>query len=348
MKVRLLEQLACPACRTSLTLAAESARASGECDISEGSLHCGSCGQAYPIHAGIPRFPAGAGDAEGDAVRRTRRTYDFTWSRFGAAEVEQEWEKDSYVYTDFIPRTIFEGPGKVGLDAGCGGGADLRRFWQRGLRVIGFDLSAGVDTIARAGGVPPQGDLVQGDLHALPFRSGAFDFVYSFGVLHHLPEPALGLSALADALKPGAPLVTYLYERFDDRSAWARALLDLVACVRRVTSRLPPRVLHALCWLMVPFVWTMFALPARLLQFAGASAADRVPFSHTVRWPVLAADLYDRFAPPVEHRFTEARIRELYARCGLERVEVRRYHGWVSWGYRAASSDSGATPRGHA
>jgi SAM-dependent methyltransferase/uncharacterized protein YbaR (Trm112 family) len=330
----LLFKLACPSCRQPLVIVGDE---SGE-SVRNGSLRCTSCGQSYPVRDGIPRFPAAAdttsdgGDAE--KVRRTRRAYNFTWTQFGAAEIEKRWEKDSYQYLAMVPDDIFVGAGKTGLDAGCGGGADLLRFWERGIRVIGFDLSAGVDSLARTAGVPPHGDLVQGDLHLLPFKPGSFDFIYSFGVLHHLPDPRRGFAALADALKPGAPLVTYLYESVDARSGFARGVLRAVAAVRRVTAGMTPHVLHALCWTAVPFVWAAFALPARAVSVVSPRAAAALPFGHTARWPVLAADLYDRFAPPVEFRFTEQQVRDLYAACGLERVEVRRYKGWVSWGFR--------------
>lgn len=335
MNVALLSQLACPRCRQPLTLTGTV----GADPVREGELHCAPCAAAYPVRDGIPRFPAAAETVattgtDAEKVRRTRRAYDFTWTHFGASEIENRWEKDSYQYADLIPDSVFEGEGKIGLDAGCGGGADLLRCWQRGFRVVGFDLSAGVDSLARTAGVPPHGDLVQGDLHMLPFKPGSFDFIYSFGVLHHLPDPRRGFAALAEALKPGAPLVTYLYEAVDARSSLARGLLRGVAAVRRLTAGMTPQVLHALCWTAVPFVWAGFALPARAVAVVSPRTAAALPFGHTARWPVLAADLYDRFAPPVEYRFTEQQVRDLYAQCGLERVEVRRYKGWVSWGYK--------------
>ena len=51
------------------------------------------------------------------------------------------------------------------------------------------------------------------------------------------------------------------------------------------------------------------------------------------------ADLYDRFAPPVEWRFSEREVMELYTRAGFERVEGRPYRGWVTWGFKCAARD---------
>ena len=334
MKLCLLDYLVCPLCRAPLMLNPASNMDHSHAYVRSGELRCSSCTETYVVRDGIPRFPLATSTKAKDAVRRTRQAYDFSWTRFGAAEIKDEWEKDSYAYTHLIPERFFLGSGKIGLDAGCGGGADLVRFWRRGIRVIGFDLSSGVDTIARTTKIPPHGSLVQGDLCLLPFQESSFDFIYSFGVLHHLPDPASGLAALTRVLRPGSPIVTYLYETFDGRSMLTCAILRCVRQLRRVTGRMPLQLLHVLCWSLVPFVWMLFAVPARLLSMFGARLVDQPPFSHTLRWPVLAADLFDRFAPPVEHRFTESEVRELHARCGLERVEVFRYRGWVSWGFK--------------
>jgi len=36
--------------------------------------------------------------------------------------------------------------------------------------------------------------VVQADLHRPPFALESFDFIYSIGVLHHLPDPEAGIS----------------------------------------------------------------------------------------------------------------------------------------------------------
>jgi SAM-dependent methyltransferase len=262
----------------------------------------------------------------------------------GRREVEDAWEKDSYQYEALLPAGLIGGPGTVGLDVGCGGGADLLRTARAGGVVVGFDLSAGVDVAAGLTRDFPNVDLVQGDINRAPFRREAFDFIYSFGVLHHLPDPAAGMRRLATLLKPGAPLVTYLYEDFGDRSALERGLIAAVRGVRRVTSRLPPRTLYAACLAATPLIWLTCSVPARALAKTGVAVAERIPFRHTVRWPVLASDLFDRFAPPVEWRFSRAGVLALYDDAGLEGVEVRRHRGWVSWGFKPAGrSDPGGT-----
>lgn len=336
MKVSLLRYLICPACCGDLEIVGADSTGNGH--VEEGALACPKCPARYPIRRGVPRFPIGRGQGGLGAILDTRRVYNFTWERFGHAEIDQQWEKDSYELAKLIPESFMNGESKVGLEAGCGSGADLLRVASGRAELIGVDISDGVETAYRTTQHLANVHIVQADIHHLPFRPCTFDFIYSFGVLHHLPNPSRGLDILARLLKPESPLITYLYEDFSDRSPLERGLLVIVRGVRRITSSSPVKLLYALCWMLVPAVWLFCSVPAHLLHRPFPHFWERIPFRHTLRWPVLASDLFDRFAPPLEWRFSREGVLRLYAAAGLGRVGVRRHRGWVSWGF-APNSD---------
>ena len=94
-------------------------------------------------------------------------------------------------------------PDALVADLGCGPGRHLQELGRRGLRAVGVDLSAGMLAVARG-----RGSVVQGDLRALPLRTGAVDGVWSCYALLHLDGPGLQ-QALAEAvrvLRPGGAL----------------------------------------------------------------------------------------------------------------------------------------------
>ncbi len=72
------------------------------------------------------------------------------------------------------------------LDAGCGPGLDSRWFHERGFRVVGADLSAGM--LAEARRRAPGVDFVQGDLRRLGFSAASFDGIWCNASLLHLPR----------------------------------------------------------------------------------------------------------------------------------------------------------------
>lgn len=77
---------------------------------------------------GISRFPIVGQPDTSRITKQTQKTYDVTWQQFGRPELEEQWEKDSYAYSRILPSALWSGVDRMGLDAGCGSGADIRRL----------------------------------------------------------------------------------------------------------------------------------------------------------------------------------------------------------------------------
>lgn len=95
-------------------------------------------------------------------------------------------------------------PGGLVLDLGCGAGLDAPGLAQRGLTLIGIDVSLAM--CCHAGEQPAlAGRLAVADQRSLPFAGASFDAVWADGVLHHISrEDAPGaLSEAARVLRSG-------------------------------------------------------------------------------------------------------------------------------------------------
>jgi SAM-dependent methyltransferase len=95
------------------------------------------------------------------------------------------------------------GPASI-LDVGCGRGAMLEMFRERGWRVLGTQLS---ETAARAArerrGVP----VFVGELTGMPEPDDPFRVVTLFHVLEHVTDPEAYLRRIRDLLEDGGRLV---------------------------------------------------------------------------------------------------------------------------------------------
>jgi hypothetical protein len=151
--------------------------------------------------------------------------------------------------------------------------------------------------------------FIMADIRRLPFGPDFADLIYSLGVLHHLPTPALDEVV---RLRPySARLLIYLYYALDNRPWYFRALLTGVNAVRLTLSRVRNTEMRgALTWLLALTVYLPLIGLGHLLRPLGL---DRhVPLHEGYRGRSLSAirqDVYDRFFTGIEQRFSRAEIR---------------------------------------
>lgn len=94
--------------------------------------------------------------------------------------------------------------GKRVLEIGCGMGMHSELLHRAGANLTSIDLWAtSIEaTQARFKLKELEGDIRKMDAEALEFRNEEFDFVWSWGVIHHSESTARALSEIARVLKP--------------------------------------------------------------------------------------------------------------------------------------------------
>jgi SAM-dependent methyltransferase len=148
------------------------------------------------------------------------------------------------------------------------------------------------------------------------------DFGYSLGVLHHVPDTALAIKSCAALLKPGAPLLLYLYYALDNRPFWFRSLWWLSDLLRNVIYRLPSNIKHILTDFIAALVYFPLARLGLFIEKVGLSV-HTVPLSyyrnHT--FYTMRTDARDRFGTPLEHRFTRDQIIKMMIDAGFIKIK---------------------------
>ena len=197
-----------------------------------------------------------------------------------------------------------------------------------------MDVSRAIDVVAGREDV----DCVQADLRHPPFAPESFDLVYSLGVLHHLEEPVDGLRSLATLVRPGGELRVYVYRSLEGDPWPRRALLGLVTLIRRVTTRLPYFVVHAVAAGVAAMATLLFLWPRRLSRRLGVAEkfTSTLPLVHYENIPfrMLVAEQFDRLVAPIEYRYRKEEIVEWFAAIGFELVALLPGLGWRAIGRR--------------
>jgi SAM-dependent methyltransferase len=283
----------------------------------------------------LPRHLRGGGgdlEADEDAAtrRRTGESFGYEWEHFG--QLRPEWRMNFLGYMQPHAPEFFDGI-KV-LDVGTGSGRHATEAAALGSRVAAVDIGSSIEVARR--NLPDDVMTVQADAEQLPFEDEGFDFVMSIGVLHHLPDPARALNGLVRLARRGGRVHVYLY--WWPARRVHRLILRIVAALRRITTRLPHPLLHALCYPLALLLWLFVVTPFRILRGVPrlSRLADAFPLKAYADYPfgVLVNDQFDRFSAPIERRFTRREVEQLMREAGLVEVTVTPHHGWVADGRR--------------
>lgn len=250
-----------------------------------------------------PASTGGPGEAP-DFAPEVQATFGDQWQRY--AEVTDEHRREFAQYFDLV--RLDELADQVVADIGCGSGRYAACAAPYAGSLVLVDFSEAIFVARRNLEAHRRAVFVMGDVLDLPFRPGAFDLVYSLGVLHHLPVPAL--DALRRLLPLGSRFLVYLYYALDNRPWYFRTILAAADRVRRRLAGLrSPTARGAAVWaITLAAYWPM----ARLGSLLGPTPLQRrVPLAEFYAGKPLRRlrqDAHDRFLTPIEQRFTRAEI----------------------------------------
>ena len=140
----------------------------------------------------------------------------------GEREYFDEVEARKYFVEPHIPgfAVFSQWSGKRVLEVGCGIGTDTINFARAGAQVTAIDLSERSLEIARNRAAVyklTNIDFVHAnveELAAILPPTTRYDLVYSFGVLHHTPNPNIALRQMVSFLAPGGTLKLMVYHRY--------------------------------------------------------------------------------------------------------------------------------------
>ncbi|MFH1507992.1 MAG: methyltransferase domain-containing protein, partial [Candidatus Omnitrophota bacterium] len=258
MKKSLVDILICPDCKAKFNLEVFNQEIGGE--VLDGVLICSKNKHWYSVISGIPRVfigkyreviyqrhkdyfskyqtkiselrkPDAANVLPADfeiQLKRTAKSFGFEWNKFSDYSLDNLAEL-------LKPHSLNSFSGKLGLDAGCGGGRHVIKSAGTATTIIGVDLSDAVEEANKKVRGLGNAHILQSDIYRLPFKNNTFDFIYSLGVLHHFPEPQVGFDKLVDLLKPDGEIFIWVYKR-----SLRKVILNPI---RAVTSKFPVKIL---------------------------------------------------------------------------------------------------------
>ena len=224
-----------------------------------------------------------------------------------------------------------------GFDMGCGSGRWACFVAPRVGRLHCIDPSSALAVARQTLAAQRNVQFHQASVAASGLQPSSQDFGTSLGVLHHVPDTAAAIRSCAELLKPGAPLLLYLYYSFDNRPYWFRMLWRLSNAARLLIRRLPPRPKQCVTDLIAVTIYWPLARLAGLAERLGLPVGA-LPLSYYRRrsFYTMRTDARDRFGIPLEQRFSRAQIRQMCTAAGLVDLHFSpRAPYWCVVGFKA-------------
>ena len=149
----------------------------------------------------------------------------------------------------------------------------------------------------------------------------SFDFGYSLGVLHHLPNTLSAISSCSTLLKDGAPFLLYLYYAFDNKSKLYKLIWRLSELIRSPVSKMPSRLKLFVTNLIAITVYFPMSRISLLIENIGLPV-DNLPLSYyrDKSFYTMRTDSRDRFGTPLEKRFTKEAIKSMLESENFENI----------------------------
>lgn len=363
MKEKLLDILVCPDCKNNFKLTVFFRK---DEEVIDGLLNC-QCGNYFPIINGIPRILSSA-LAENDnwlknyshfikddvklsdffyrlnqgkekIDKSTQKSFGFQWTKFTKMENLFKESFLNYIYP--VSEDFFKG--KFGLDAGCGCGRHIYYAAKFGAEMVGLDFSKAIETTQANTAGLKNIHLVQADIFNPPFKEGVFDFVYCIGVLHHLPDPNKGFGRLLGLVKPKHAIFIWVYSK-------TRKITNFfLNQIRKITSKIPPKLLYYLTFICALFDWFFFIIPYKLFKkipflrkFIEKITFERIKIYSEYSFHVTHTDWFDRLSAPIRFYYDEKDMREWFAAYALKNIKISPTgkYGWRGYGEKIAANKS--------
>ena len=260
-------------------------------------------------------------EIENDNINmETVDSFSAEWSKFNNFS-EKEINLAGDQYFDIVSPDIYSG--KSVLDVGCGTGR-WSKYLASKVRILeAIDPSDAVISAAKLLQNEKNIRISKASVNGIPFPDNSFDFVFSLGVLHHIPDTQNAMYECVKKVKSGGYFLVYLYYDFDNRGKFYKLLFLASNLIRRVVCILPSTLKKAACDLLALLVYLPIISISKFLLLIGVKKIIKhIPLSYYADKSIniIRNDSLDRFGTPLEQRYSQKEIYRMMSSCGLNDI----------------------------
>jgi len=209
----------------------------GPCEKKGSALVCVRCAKTYaPEGKVLTMLPGNVTEREAAQMDY----YEELYANPAAHEIYDRGIVENYFYELLNERYFFSvlnekiKPGSIVLDIGCGGGNIARHLHAAPACLINVDISK--EALRHAAQFSKGNSCyIQASGFSLPFQDNSFDYVVTYGFLHHIEDLRALLTEVRRVLKPHGLFIAF---EPSARYPWLNLWLDYIHMPRFMYARI--------------------------------------------------------------------------------------------------------------
>ena len=262
------------------------------------------------------------------------------WSRFDQSDLPEDEQK--LLFDEYFSVFPWENISKesVGFDLGCGSGRWAKSVAPKVKKLICIDPSSALDIAKKNLSNFDNCEFQSTTVDDISIDNNSMDFGYSLGVLHHVPNTEMGIKQCVEKLKKGAPLLLYLYYRFDNRPFWFRFIWSVSDLFRKIISKMPYGLRYIFSQIIAVVIYFPLARTSFYMEKLNLNVSNFPLSSYkNLSFYTMRTDALDRFGTRLEQRFTRDEIKIMMENAGLENIKFSNSKPyWVAVGYKISET----------
>ena len=256
--------------------------------------------------------------------KKTVDSFSDQWVRYDQSGMEN---KEAYkIYKNYFSIFPWDKLPKSaeGFDMGCGTGRWAKFVAPKVRKLHCIDPSNAIKVAKKKLKKFDNIEYHQKSLDDSGLKLKSQDFGYLLGVLHYVPDAKAAIKSCSKLLKPGAPILLYIYYSLDNRPLWFKWLWVMSNFIRLIISKLPKFFNFLICDIIAFFIYYPFARISLMVEKIGIDCKNfPLHFYRNLSFYVMRTDSRDRFGSPLEKRYSKNEIRQMMTDAGLEKIKFK-------------------------